>query len=272
MAVLYGKLIFVENAVQDLRRPFRVGDGEADIPFALGLQVRKALLLQQHTVVDDADVVRQQGHLGEDVAGDQDGLAPFVTQRPDEGAHLRDADGVQAVDGLVQNQQLRVVHHSQGNGQTLFHAQGVLGKELLIPIRQAHQLQGAFDGALIFQPPQSGEDTEILRCGQIGIKAGGLDQTADAGQQFLLVTHQRLPPDGHVPGSGLGQAQQHFHSGGLSGSVPAQQTVDAAPLNMDVQLRYALLCPVLFGQLFRFNDYFAHSDYLLCGVSIQHHP
>ena len=29
---------------------------------------------------------------------------------------------------------------------------------------------------------------------------------------------------------------------------------------------------IMFGQLFRFNDYFAHSDYLLCGVSIQHHP
>ena len=39
VAVLYGKLIFVESTVQDLRRPPRVGDCEADIPVPLRVHV-----------------------------------------------------------------------------------------------------------------------------------------------------------------------------------------------------------------------------------------
>ena len=64
MAVLYGEVIFVENTVQNLCRPFCVGDYEADISAALGIQVRKAFLLQQYAVVNDADVIRQQRYFG----------------------------------------------------------------------------------------------------------------------------------------------------------------------------------------------------------------
>ena len=133
------------------------------------------------------------------MAGDQDGLAPLIAQRPDEGAHLRDADGVQAVDGLVQNQQLRVVHHRQGDGQPLLHTQGVLEKELFIPVGQSYQIQGVLNSPLIFQSPQGSENAQVLRSRQVGIKAGGFNQAADAGQQLLLIAQQGLPPDRHLP-------------------------------------------------------------------------
>ena len=164
------------------------------------------------------------------------------------------------------------MHDRQSNRQPLFHAQGVLGEKFFVPVGQAHQFQGALDGVLVFQPPQGGENAQILRPRQIGIEARGLDQAADAGQQRLLVARQGLSPDRHFPGGGLGQTQQHLHGGGFSGSVPTQQTIDAASLNMDVQLCHALLRPILLGQVICFNNIFAHSGYLLCEVSIQRDP
>ena len=116
-------------------------------------------------MVDDPDVVGQQGNLGEDMAGEQDGLAPFVAQRPDEVPHLGNANGVQAVDGLVQDQQLRVVHHRQGDGQPLFHAQGVLGVAFLVPVGQVHQLQRPFDIVGTFEAPEPGEDLQVFCAG-----------------------------------------------------------------------------------------------------------
>ena len=183
----------------------RVGHGKAeDFPVFL-FQLRQALLLQEDAVVDDPDVVGQQGDLGEDVAGDQDGLAPFVTQRPDEVPYLGDADGVQAVDGLVQDQQLRVVHHRQGDGQPLFHAQGVLGVAFLVPVRQVHQLQRAFDVVGTLEAPEPGEDLQVFCAGQVGVESRGLDEAADAGQDALLVPLQRPAEEGHCAGCGGGQ-------------------------------------------------------------------
>ena len=201
------------------------------------------------------------------MAGDQDGLAPLVTQRPDEVPHLGDADGVQAVDGLVQDQQLRVVHHCQGDGQPLFHAQGVLGVAFLVPVRQVHQLQRPFDVVGALEAPEPGEDLQVLGSGQVGVEPRGLDEAADAGQDALLVSLQRPSEDRHCAGCGGGQPQEHLHGGGLARPVAPQESVDAALLHMEIQVRDADLFPVALGQAFGFDDTVAHKRYLLCLVA-----
>ena len=218
-------------------------------------------------MVDDPDVVGQQGDLGEDVAGDQDGLAPFVAQRPDEVPHLGNADGVQAVDGLVQDQQLRVVHHRQGDGQPLFHAQGVLGVAFLVPVGQVHQLQRPFDIVGAFEAPEPGEDLQVFCAGQVGVEPRGLDEAADAGQDALLVPLQRPAEDGHCAGCGGGQPQEHLHGGGLARPVAPQEAVDAPLLHMEIQVGDADLLPIPFGQALGFDDTVAHKRYLLCLVA-----
>ena len=80
-------------------------------------------------------------------------------------SHLGDADGVQAVDGLVQDQQLRVVHHRQGDGQPLLHPQGVLGVAFLVPVGQVHQLQRPFYIVGTFEAPEPGEDLQVFCAG-----------------------------------------------------------------------------------------------------------
>ena len=51
-------------------------------------------------------------------------------------------------------------------GKPLLGNQGVLRKELFIPVGQAHQLQGAFDCVLVFQSPQGSENAQVLRSRQ----------------------------------------------------------------------------------------------------------
>ena len=87
------------------------------------------------------------------------------------------------------------------DGKPLFHSKGILRKELLIFVGQSYQIQSIFDGMIVWYTPQSSKDTQVLCAGQIGIKAGGLNQAADTGQQFLFIPLQRLSPDFDLPGS-----------------------------------------------------------------------
>ena len=192
------------------------------------------------------------------MAGDQDGFPPFITEVTDKGTDLRDSNGIKAVDRFVQDQKLRIMHDGKGDGQPLFHAEGILGKQLFISVRQAHQIQRVLQRAAVRDSPQSGKNAQVFRGGQIRIKSGGLDQAADPGQQLFFICPQRLSPDQHLPGGGLCQPQQHFHGCGLSGPVSAKQAVDTPFPNVDIQIGDAFLRSVLFGKMFCFNYILSH--------------
>ena len=119
VVVLYGKMPFPKMPLQDSGGLSRIGYEKMHMPAAFSLQLRKRLLLQQHSMVDDPNVIRQKGDLRKDVAGDQDGLSPFIAEAADKGTDLRDADRIQPVDGLIQDQQLRVMHDREGNEKKL---------------------------------------------------------------------------------------------------------------------------------------------------------
>ena len=202
----------------------------------LCFQFLKAFFFQQNAVVNDPDVVGKQGYLRQNVAGDQNGFSGGIAQLPDKAAHLRDANGVKAIDRLIQNQKFRVVHHGQSDGKTLLHAQGVLGKQFFIPVRQIDDFQSVFDKSGAFQAPQVGKNPKVFRSCQIRIKTRRFDQRADAGQDFLFAAAKRPAPDFYFAGGRGRKAQQHPHGGGFSGAVAAQQSVDAPFLHMDGQI------------------------------------
>ena len=69
---------------------------------------------------------------------------------------------------------------------TVIHGRGI-GKHVGTPtanmeIGQSYQIQSVFDGMIVWYTPQGGKDTQVFCAGQIGIKAWGLDQTANTGQ------------------------------------------------------------------------------------------
>ena len=139
------------------------------------LQLSKAFFFQQCAVIDNSNIVSQQGNLRKNMTGNQNSFSSGVAKLPNKGAYLRNADGIETVDRLIQNQKFRIVHNSKGDGKPLLHTKRILGKELFIFVGQSYQIQSVFDGMIVWYAPQSSKDTQVLCAGQIGIKAGGLN-------------------------------------------------------------------------------------------------
>jgi hypothetical protein len=90
-----------------------------------GAEIGEGGLSDEPPPVQDDDAVDGLGDLGQDVARDQDG-APLVGQAAQQGAEPVDAFRVEAVGGLVEDEDLRVAHQRGGQGQPLAHAEGEL--------------------------------------------------------------------------------------------------------------------------------------------------
>ena len=88
MVILDGETGFMEAALQDPCGLGGVGKRKTDMPAAFLLQSGKAFLFQQCAVVNDPNIVRQQGNFRKDMAGDQNGLPSCITELPDKGTHL----------------------------------------------------------------------------------------------------------------------------------------------------------------------------------------
>ena len=80
---------------------------------------------QELALVDDADGGADAVDVVEDVGGHEDGLV--AAERADDLEDLAAAHGIEVVDGLVEDEDLRVAHERGGEGEALLHAAGVAG-------------------------------------------------------------------------------------------------------------------------------------------------
>ena len=150
------------------------------------------------------------------------------------------------------------MHDGQSDGKALLHAHRVLGKELFVFVRQADQRQRVLHCMAAGHAAQRGEDTKVFGPGQVGVEARRFNEAADAGQQRALVARERRSPQAHAPGCRPRQPQQQFHRCGFARPVAAKQAVDAAAAHMQADIGDALVCAVLFGQVFSLDDKVIH--------------
>ncbi|MNI76531.1 hypothetical protein D3C73_1327700 [compost metagenome] len=80
------------------------------------------------------------------MAGDQQRHPVLAAQHAEDLAQLFDAQRVQPVDRLIQNQQLRLRHHGSRNTKPLLHPHRELLDRLLVYTRELHQLQRFLHG------------------------------------------------------------------------------------------------------------------------------
>ncbi len=92
---------------------------------------RDGALGDELTGGDDDQVVGEEFHLGEQMAGDQDG-ASLGGEGLEEIAHPADALGVQSVGRLVEDQNLRIADQRGGDAEPLAHTEGI-ALELAVP-------------------------------------------------------------------------------------------------------------------------------------------
>ena len=146
----------MEIALQNSCRLCSIRERKPDMLTAFLLQLSKAFFFQQCAVVDNPNIVSQQGNLRKNVTGNQNRFSSCVAKLPDKGAYFCNTDGIKSVDWLIQNQKFWIVHHGKGDGKPLLHTKRILRKELFIFVGQSYQIQSIFDGMIVWYPPPAG--------------------------------------------------------------------------------------------------------------------
>src|SRR6266478_8670517 len=133
------------------------------------------------SVIDDGEALAERVGLFHVVGGEQNCFAALVVladDLPEEQASLR----VQAGAGLVQEKDLRVVHHGAGNGEALHHAAGESANHLIGAIGELEAVEERFSalGTLVRSKAKVGAmEDQNLAGGQGKIQIGALGHHAD---------------------------------------------------------------------------------------------
>ncbi|GHJ24602.1 hypothetical protein TPA0909_62160 [Streptomyces albus] len=175
----------------------------------------------QLSAPDDDEVVGRLCHLAHQVAGDEDS-APFTRQTPHQVADPQDALGVEPVDGLVEEQHLRVAEQRRRDAEPLAHAEGEALGALLGDVLES-------DDAEHFVHPagrdagQLGQGEQMVAGAAPAVHGLGVEQGADlpggVGQ-----APEGVPADGDPPGGGGVEPQDHAHGGGFPRAVGPQES------------------------------------------------
>ena len=214
------------GAVQGGVEPREVG-GLDDRP-GLGQQLGARALRLDPPVADDHDPVGDGLDLGQQVRGEQHGAAA-VGEAPQQPAHPAHALGIEAVGGLVEDQDLRVAEQRVGEAEALAHAERVLadapaGRRLV----EADELEQLVD-ALHRHAHGPGGDGERLAAAAAGVLRRRVEQDPDAAAGVRQVAVAPAEDPG-LAAVGLGQADEHPHRRALAGAVGAEEAGDGARL------------------------------------------
>ena len=133
--------------------------------------------------------------------------ATLGDERQDHVAHFEHAGGVEAVHGLVEDQQMGVPEQAGRDAQPLAHAHGVLRHLVVGPVEDADALERRLDAALGRRLTRRREDLQVLATGQMAVEAGLVDDRADSGQRHVAVSGDPVAEQRHGAGVGVGQAQ-----------------------------------------------------------------
>ena len=168
------------------------------------------------------------------MAGDHDGDA-LAGELDQEAAHLLDTGRVQAVGGLIENEQLGLSGQRQRDAEALFHAHGVGAHQAVLVLGQAHQCQGAAD-LLVAQSLHLRRDPHVLRAREVAVAGWVLDHGAGARHDLGACGRgEGSPEHADLPAGGRQQSQQHLHRGRLARAVGAEEAVDAPAWHHEVQ-------------------------------------
>ena len=189
--------------------------------------------------------------LGQVVAGDEDGGAALAGQLAQESTHLDDADRVEAVDRLVEDQQLGTGDEGDGDAQALTHAQGELPHPLAARVGQADEPEQLVLQRRRRDAADDAVQVEIVTGAHAQLQAGGLDEAAQAPQVVLgraAAVARGVAEELDLAVGGRHQAADHAHEGGLARAVAADEAVDATALQAHVEILDGGPAPVALGE------------------------
>lgn len=134
---------------------------------------------------------------------------------------------VQAIERLIQYQDIRVFHDGLGDGQALGHAKGIFPYMLFAVRVQADQADHLVDAPLIRLAADIRQQGQVLPGAVVVQKAGVLDDDA-CGRRKVHVLADHLAKHRHTPFAGLCKAADTAHQRGLAAAVFTDQADDGA--------------------------------------------
>ena len=179
---------------------------------------------QHGAATEDDDVVGGLRHLAHEVAGEQDG-APLGGDVPDELTHPPHALGVEAVDGFVEDQGVRVAQERGGDAESLPHTEREAARTLVGDGGDAGQLDDLVDAAAA-DPVGRRHDPQVVAGRAAGVHGLGVEKDADFAERGGEAV-VGLAVDGHVARSRTVESDDHAHRGRFAGAVGAEEAGDA---------------------------------------------
>ena len=201
---------------------------------AVGEQLRRGSLRADLAAVEDHHARADILDVGEQVRGQQDGLAA-AAELEDEVLHLPRADRVEARGRLVEDEQLGVVHQRLRESEPARHALRELARRAVRDLGEADHLEqfvGAAPARAAVEPEELAVVVERLGRVEEPVEVGLLGQVSD------LALHRdvaRVAAEDHQLAARLvQQAEDHLDGGRLARAVRPEQSEDLVPVDVEV--------------------------------------
>ena len=221
------------------RRSLTVDPGDDHVRPDGALEIGRCALGHNPALVDDAHPVGQLVGLLEVLRGQEDGHAQLLVEPAHLGPHADPAHRVEPRRGLVEEQDIGVVHQGGRQVEAPLHAARV-GPDALAQrvadVDQVGQLGQALVDRARGEPVQASLQPQQLDAGLPGIERGLLQGHADVQPDLARVGHHVVAGH-HGPALGGGeQRAQHQHGGRLAGPVGTEEAVDLAGRDVQVDV------------------------------------
>ncbi len=208
-------------------------------------EVLHAHVGEELSAPDHDQVLGGQRHLAHQVRRDEDG-PPLGGQRLHQVAHPQDALGVQTVDGLVEQQHLRVTEERGRDPEPLAHTEreplGAPLGDVLEPDDPQHLVDPPRR-----DPGELGQREQVVAGAAPAVHGLGVEQRADLPRRVGQAA-EGVSPDRDVPGRGPVQPEDHAHGRRLPGAVGPQEAGDGPRPHLEGKVVHGRLGAVALRQ------------------------
>ena len=203
-----------------------------------GAELFERAVGDEMAAVDDGDVGAEALDDLEDVRGEEDGGAAgdHSLQHGFEGAG---GDGVDAFEGLVEEEDFGAVDDGGGEGEFFLHAVGVVGDEFFGFAGEAHEVEefgGAGGGGGGVEAVHASDEAEVFGGGEAAEEGEAFGDDADLALDFDGVGDGVEAEDLDGAGGGSEQAGEHLDGGGFAGAVGAEEAEELAGSDGEVDV------------------------------------
>ena len=204
-----------------------------------GFQRHRRVQRHDAAAVDDRDPVAEAVGLVHVMRGEKERAALLGAQMRDHLPHRNARGRVEAGGGLVQKQDLRVVHQAARDLEAPPHAPRQRGGKGVGAVGEAdgfEQLRRALAAPRPGDAVQPGVNAHILGAGELGVAGHVLRNDPDAGAHRVGVANDIVPGHDRRAAGGRHQRRQHADERALARAVRSEQAEDLAALDREADV------------------------------------